>query len=117
MLRFNTFASSQTTRSYERYTIRAATKHKEVQQTFLIEHATDQLEEGKEPEKFTALNIIAHILKEYLCENDKSLVLIQNTVNDMIRHNGQNLLKWLQSMLPIQSNEVSQSPGQRPKQR
>ena len=81
----------------------AQIEYKEIQQTFLIEHANDKLEEGKEPEKFTALNIIKHILKECLCENDKSLVLIQNTFNEMIRHNGQSLLKWLQSMLPIQT--------------
>jgi hypothetical protein len=30
-----------------------------------------------------------------------SLVLIQNTFNELVRHNGQNPLKWLQSMLPI----------------
>ena len=41
--------------------------------------------------------------KECLCENDKSLVLIQNTFNELIRHNGHSLLKWLQSMLPIQT--------------
>ena len=81
----------------------AQIEYKEVQQTFLIEHANDKLEDGREPEKFTALNIIAHILKECLCENDKSLVLIQNTFNELIRHNGQSLLKWLQSMLPIQT--------------
>ena len=69
----------------------------------LFEHANDKLEDGREPEKFTALNIIAHILKECLCENDKSLVLIQNTFNELIRHNGQSPLKWLQSMLPIQT--------------
>ena len=77
--------------------------YKEVQQTFLIEHANDKLENGREPDKFTALNIIKHILKECLCENDKSLVLIQNTFNELIRHNGQSPLKWLQSMLPIQT--------------
>ena len=81
----------------------AQIEYKEVQQTFLIEHANDKLEDGREPEKFTALNIIAHILKECLCENDKSLVLIQNTFNELIRHNGQSPLKWLQSMLPIQT--------------
>ncbi len=81
----------------------AQIEYKEVQQTFLIEHANDKLEDGREPEKFTALNIIAHILKECLCENDKSLVLIQNTFNELIRHNGQSPLKWRQSMLPIQT--------------
>jgi len=79
----------------------AQLEYKEVQQTFLLEHANDKLIDGNEPEKFTALNIIAHIEKECLCENDKSLVLIQNTFNELVRHNGQNPLKWLQSMLPI----------------
>jgi hypothetical protein len=68
----------------------------------LLEHAGDKLVDGYEPIKFTALNIIAHIEKECLCENDKSLVLIQNTFNEFIRHNGQTPLKWLQSVLPIQ---------------
>jgi hypothetical protein len=82
----------------------AQIEYKEVQQTFLIEHANDKLEDGRDPEKFTALNTIAHILKGCLCENDKSLVLIQNTFNELIRHNGQILLKWLlQSILPIQT--------------
>ena len=81
----------------------AQIEYKEVQSTFLIEHANDQLKDGVEPQKFTALNIIAHILKDCLCENDKSLVLIQNTFNELIRHNGQSPLQWLQSMLPIQT--------------
>ncbi len=68
----------------------------------MLEHAGDKLIDGHEPIKFTALDIINHIEKECLCENDKSLVLIQNTFNELIRHNGQTLLKWLQSMLPIQ---------------
>ena len=80
----------------------AQIEYKEVQQTFLLENAAAKLVDGYEPIKFTALNIIDHIEKECLCENDKSLVLIQNTFNELIRHNGQTPLKWLQSMLPIQ---------------
>ncbi len=68
----------------------------------MLEHAGDKLIDGHEPIKFTALDTINHIEKECLCENDKSLVLIQNTFNELIRHNGQTPLKWLQSMLPIQ---------------
>ena len=87
-------------------------EYKEVQSTFLIEHADDELEDGVEPERFTALNIIAHIEKECLCENDKSLMLIQNTFNELIRHNGQTLLKWLLIMLPIQTRYRKAMGGQ-----
>ena len=88
---------------YHTSTHQAQIEYKEVQSTFLIEHANDKLRAGVDPEKFTALNIIAHIMKECLCENDKSLVLIQNTFNELIRHNGQSPLQWLQTMLPIQT--------------
>ncbi len=59
----------------------------------MLEYAGDKLIDGYEPVKFTALNIIAHIEKECLCENDKSLVLIQNTFNELVRHNGQTSLQ------------------------
>ncbi len=68
----------------------------------MLEHAGDKLIDGHEPFKLTALDIVNHIEKKCLCENDKSLVLIQNTFNELIRHNGKTPLKWLQSMLPIQ---------------
>ncbi len=45
----------------------------------MLEHAGDKLIDGHELIKFTALDIIAHIENEGLCENDKSLVLAQNT--------------------------------------
>jgi hypothetical protein len=38
-------------------------EYKEVQQTFLLEHAGDKLIDGHEPIKFTALDIIDHIEK------------------------------------------------------
>ena len=90
----------------------AQIEYKEVQSTFLIEHADDELEDGVDPERFTALNIIAHIEKDCLCENDKSLMLIQNTFNELIRHNGQSLLKWLLIMLPIQTRYRKAMGGQ-----
>ncbi len=41
----------------------AQIEYKEVQQTFLLEHAGDKLIEGHEPIKFTVLDIIARIEK------------------------------------------------------
>ena len=77
----------------------ARLEYEEVQRNFINDHSNDDPDD--EPEKFTALNIIEYIEDDCICSNDKALQSIQNTMSKMVRHNGQTLLDWLQSFVPI----------------
>ncbi len=77
----------------------AKLEYQEVQRNFINEHSNDDAED--EPIKFTALDIIEYIEADCICNNDKALQSITNTITKMVRHNGQTLLDWLQSFVPI----------------
>ena len=77
----------------------AKLEYEEVQRNFINDHSNDDPDD--EPVKFTALNIIEYIEEDCICSNDKALQSITNTMSKMVRHNGQTLLDWLQSFVPI----------------
>ena len=77
----------------------AKLEYEEVQRNFINDHTND--DPNDEPAKFTALNIIEYIEQDCVCSNDKALQSITNTMSKMVRHNGQTLLDWLQSFVPI----------------
>ena len=77
----------------------AKLEYQEVQRNFINDHSNDDPDD--EPVKFTALNIIEYIEDDCVCSNDKALQSITNTMSKMVRYNGQTLLDWLQSFVPI----------------
>ena len=77
----------------------AKLEYEEVQRNFINDHSNDDPDD--EPVKFTALNIIEYIEEDCICSNDKALQSITNTMSKMVRYNGQTLLDWLQSFVPI----------------
>ena len=77
----------------------AKLEYQEVQRNFINDHSND--DQNDEPSKFTALDIIEYIEADCICSNDKALQSIKNTITKMVRHNGQTLLDWLQSFVPI----------------
>ena len=84
---------------YQTSSKQAKLEYEEVQRNFINDHSND--DEEDEPVKFTALNIIEYIEEDCICSNDKALQSIQNTMSKMVRYNGQPLLDWLQSFVPI----------------
>jgi hypothetical protein len=44
---------------------------------------------------------IGYIEDDCICSDDKALQSIKNTMSKMVRYNGQTLLDWLQSFVPI----------------
>ena len=77
----------------------AKLEYEEVQRNFINDHSND--DPNDEPVKFTALNIIEYIEEDCICSNDKALQSITNAMSKMVRYNGQTLLDWLQSFVPI----------------
>lgn len=84
---------------YQTSSRQARLEYQEVQRNFINDHSNDDPDD--EPVRFTALNIIEHIEDDCICSNDKALQSITNTMSKMVRHNGQTLLDWLQSFVPI----------------
>ena len=87
----------------------AKLEYEEVQRNFINDHSND--DPNDEPVKFTALDIIAYIEADCICSNDKALQSITTTITKMVRHNGQTLLDWLQSFVPI-VNRYNKATGQ-----
>lgn len=94
---------------YHTSTRQAQLEFKEVQHHFLNEHANDAPD--AEPAKFTAQHIIDYIENTCTCENNKSLVHIQNSINKMLRHTGMTPLAWLLSFQPL-INRYKKAIGQ-----
>jgi len=84
---------------YQTSSRQAKLEYEEVQRNFINDHSNDDPDD--EPVKFTALNIIEYIQEECICSNDKAVQSITNAMSKMVRHNGQTLLDWLQSFVPL----------------
>ena len=84
---------------YQTSSRQARLEYEEVQRNFINDHSNDDPDD--EPVKFTALNIIEYIQEECICSNDKAVQSITNAMSKMVRHNGQTLLDWLQSFVPL----------------
>ncbi len=83
---------------YHTSTRQARLEYKEVQEAFLNKNAWTA---ANNIQLFTAQNIIDYILASCVTANDKTIVQITNSFNDMIRRKGQTLLNWLQSFVPL----------------
>ena len=95
---------------YETSSRQAKLEYQEVQRNFINDHSND--DPNDEPIKFTALNIIEYIEEDCICSNDKALQSITNTLSKMVRHNGQTLLDWLQSFVPIMNKYLKATAQQ-----
>ena len=84
---------------YQTSSRQAKLEYEEVQRNFINDHSNDDPDD--EPVKFTALNIIEYIQEECICSNDKAVQSITNAMSKMVRYNGQTLLDWLQSFVPL----------------